>query len=159
MPQISTDAAWLLAEAPDDLLAVNVRFGETAELLGIKLDGEALHSDGKLGVRLYWRLQQESDRNGTVFVHLLDGSGQIAAQHDAPPVQGAYPFAIWQRGAVLEDEHILDMDLDNLAPGPYQLAIGVYDPDTLQRWTTENPDGTLSGTGTADIQLPAGVLP
>ncbi len=159
MPQISTDAAWLLAETPDDLLPVNVRFGETAELRGITLEDKALLSDGKLSVRLYWRPLQESDRSGTVFVHLLDGSGQIAAQHDAPPVQGAYPFAIWQPGAVIEDEHILDVDLDNLTPGPYSLAIGVYDPDTLQRWTAENPDGSISESGTVVIQLPAGVLP
>ena len=159
MPQISTAASWVLAESPDDLLPINVRFAESVNLLGVTLDDAALQSQGKANVQLYWRPLQEIDRYGKVFVHLIDGAGQIVAQDDAPPLQGAYPFTIWQPGTIILDEHTLQVDPDLLTTGPYHLAIGVYDPDTLERWMAQNADGTVSDSGTAVLPLPEGVLP
>ncbi|MFN2204288.1 MAG: hypothetical protein ACK2UT_00110 [Candidatus Promineifilaceae bacterium] len=159
MPQISTDASWVRAEPPDDLLPINVRFAESVELLGVTLDDETLHTEAQLKVRLYWRPLQEIDRYGKIFVHLIDGAGQIVAQDDSPPLQGAYPFTIWQPGSVILDEHMLQVDPDLLTAGPYHLAIGVYDPDTLERWPAQNPDGTLSESGMAVLPLPEEVLP
>jgi hypothetical protein len=154
MPQIITDASWVLAEPPDDYLPVGILYGDTAELLGVTIDDTTLQTDGNLSVRLLWRPLQENDRHGKVFVHLLDIANQLVAQHDGAPVQGTYPFAIWQPGTIVQDEHILHVDPDALSSGPFSLAVGVYDPDTLQRWTAENLDGTLAESGAAVLELP-----
>lgn len=159
MPQIVTDASWILPEPPDEILPVQVRFDETAELLGATVDATSLRSDGQLEVGLIWRPLQENDRYGKVFVHLLDGSGRLVSQHDAPPLQGAYPFAIWQPGTIVQDVHLLPVDADALTSGPFRLEIGVYDPDTLQRWSAKEANGSLIEQGNAVLELPSEVLP
>jgi hypothetical protein len=159
MPQIITDASWILTDLPVEYQPARVRFGETAELLGIRLDDSTLDTEGQLSVQLLWRSLQGSDTYGKVFVHLIDDKNQLVAQHDAPPVQGAYPFAIWQPGTMVLDEHVLHVDPDTLTSGPYRLEIGIYDPDTLQRWTAENADGSSSESNTAVLELPPEVLP
>ena len=159
MPQIITDAPWILSGPPEEYLPLNVRFGETAELLGITLNNSLLQSEGQLTVQLLWEPLQKSDRYGKVFVHLLDENNQLIAQHDAPPVNGAYPFTLWQPGIIIQDEHLLKLDPDSLTSGPYRLEIGVYDPDTLERWPVVGGDGVTIESDAVILELPSEVLP
>ena len=160
MPQVITDASWVLPDTPADLeyLPIGVRFEDTAELLGVVLHSDAQQAANRLAVQLLWRPLQATERYGKVFVHLIDGSGQLVAQHDGAPVNNAYPTAVWQPGTIVRDEHILQLDGD-LAAGPYRLEIGIYDPDSLQRWTAESADGSAIEQGRAALALPTEVLP
>lgn len=157
MPQVITDASWIQPDTPADLeyLPIGVRFEDTAELLGVVLDNEAAD---KLAVQLLWRPLQATEQYGKVFVHLIDGNERLVAQHDGAPVNGAYPTAVWQPGTIIQDEHILQLDGD-LAAGPYRLEIGIYDPDSLQRWTAESADGSAIEQGRAALSLPPEVFP
>jgi len=159
MPQIESDASWVLPAIPDNYLPVHVRFGDSAELVGIMIDNSRLESEGQLGVQLLWQSLQTIDHYGKVFVHLLDENNQLISQHDAPPVQGAYPFTDWQPDTIIQDDHLLQVDTGALAAGPYRLEIGVYDPDTLERWTAENADGSGIESGAAVVTLPSMVAP
>ena len=160
MPQIITEASWLLPDPPANLeyLPVGVRYEDTAELLGVGLEGKALQSGDELAVKLLWRPLRATDSYGKVFVHLIDGNDQLVAQHDGQPVSGAYPIAIWQPGTVVMDEHILQLDQD-LTSGPYRLEVGIYDPDSLIRWTAESANGLAVEDGRVVLELPAEVLP
>jgi hypothetical protein len=159
MPQILSDAPWLLTDLPEQYLPLGTRFGDTAELLGLTLDDSLLQSDGQLTVQLLWRPLQANDRHGKIFVHLIDRNNQLLAQHDASPVYGAYPFSIWQPGKIVQDTHLLQVDPKILSSGPYHLEIGIYDPDSLQRWTAENADGPVGEANVAILALPSEVLP
>jgi hypothetical protein len=159
MPQIISDTSWVLSKPPDEYLPLNVRFGETAELLGLTLDDKLLRSNGQLLVQLLWQPLHNGDRFGKVFVHLLDANDQLVAQHDAPPVSGTYPFSIWQPNTVILDEHMLQIDPELLTSGSYRLEIGVYDPNTLERWLAVNADGTVVESGAAVMELPSEVFP
>ena len=158
MPQIESDASWVLPALPANYLPVHVRFDDSAELVGIVIDDLLLESEGQLGVQLLWQSVQTIDRYGKVFVHLLDENNQLLAQHDAPPVQGAYPFTDWLPDTIIRDDHMLQVDAEALA-APYRLEIGVYDPDTLERWTAENADGSGIESSAAVVRLPSLVLP
>lgn len=160
MPQIISDASWILTDPPDDseYLSVGVRYADTAELLGVIVDDHALQSGHELTVQLLWYPLLTGDRYGKVFVHLIDGNGQLVAQHDSSPVNGAYPFAVWQPGMIVKDEHVLPLDGD-LTSGPYRLEIGVYDPDSLERWTAVNVHGAVIEQGRAVLELSPEVLP
>lgn len=160
MPQIISDASWILTDPPEDseYLSVGVRYADTAELLGVVVDDDALQSGHELTVQLLWRPLLAGDRYGKVFVHLIDGNGQLVAQHDGSPVNGAYPFVVWQPGMIVKDEHVLPLDED-LTTGPYRLEIGVYDPDSLERWTAENVHGSAIEQGRAVLELSPEVLP
>lgn len=73
-------------------------------------------------VRLYWQaLEQRPLIDATIFVHLLDENGEIVAQNDARPWGGQYPTFIWDDGEIVETVHPL-----NLAPGGYDLRVGMY---------------------------------
>jgi len=61
---------------------------------------------------LYWQCAALSDADYTVFVHLLDASGNIVAQLDAPPRNGKYPTSIWDVGEIVKDEYDLPIPTD-----------------------------------------------
>jgi hypothetical protein len=73
-------------------------------------------------------------------VHLLDVEGNLIAQDDGQPVNEAYPLPLWQTGTIIVDAHTLQLPPD-VVEGEYSLAIGLYDPESLQRWAVEGPAG------------------
>jgi hypothetical protein len=88
--------------------------------------------EGVLAVTLHWRSLQPSKADYTVFVHLLDSSGDVIAQHDGQPRGGAYPTSVWDAGEVLTDEHPLRLPAD-LPSGEYRLRVGLYLLETGER--------------------------
>jgi len=103
-------------------------------LLGYETDGE-FAPGGAVDVTLYWEAQ--GDMGGAteayfVFVHLLDAGGQLAAQHDGPPVGGRYPLAAWIPGEPVPDLHTLFLN-PALPAGTYTLQAGVYTWPTFER--------------------------
>ncbi|MCA9933843.1 MAG: glycosyltransferase family 39 protein [Anaerolineales bacterium] len=64
-----------------------------------------------------------------IFIHLTDAAGSIVAQWDG---LGA-PWQGWRAEDHLWQTHTLALPAD-MAPGSYQLWIGLYDPDTGTRW-------------------------
>jgi hypothetical protein len=83
------------------------------------------------GVALRWQALRKPTRDYTVFVHVLDGQGQLVAQQDSPPHGGSYPTSLWDAGEVVEDVHDL-----SLAAGR-QLEIGLYTFPDLRRLPVE----------------------
>ncbi len=124
-PQLETRALWLLPdqEAIDGMVAANYVFGDTIELLGYTLTEDALV--------LYWRIAEPTVQNPTVFVHFLDGDGDLVAQDDAPPLRGAYPVSVWQPQTIIADTRPLP---PKLSPGTYDIAVGLYDSADFVRW-------------------------
>jgi hypothetical protein len=110
---------------PTDRLAAPVDFGGYFDLVGIT----SVTTTKGLQVTLWWQAKAAAPRDYTVFIHLLDQSGQVIAQADSPPVQGLSPTAAWHRGDVIQDTHILPA---TTAPAR-TLLIGVYDPATMER--------------------------
>jgi hypothetical protein len=90
---------------------------------------------------LYWRLLAPTGAYGSVFVHLLDPAGQILAQHDGQPVLNSYPIPAWQPGMIIADERSLTVPAGASLEGA-SLAIGLYDPATLERWPAVSADGS-----------------
>jgi hypothetical protein len=90
---------------------------------------------------LYWQAQRIPDADYTVFVHLLDPSGNLITQFDGPPAGGAYPTSLWDPGEIIVDERLIS----NLTPGHYTLQIGLYQPDRGERLSVGgSPDGTIT---------------
>ena len=99
--------------------------GGKIELLGYDLiAGE----NGALEVKLYWRAREKIGEDYKVFVHILDEEGAIKQQRDTAPVEGMYPTSSWLAGGAIEDTYRF-----TLPPGRYRLAIGMYDPESLER--------------------------
>lgn len=143
MPQILNSSPWLLSDLPESvkLLPELYQFGESAALIGESLDRQNYRAGDTVLVDLFWRSLQRTDQYAKVFVHLLDPEGNLIAQQDGQPVQNAYPLPNWQPGAIIQDSHVLSLPA-NLLPGEYQLRVGLYDPETLQRWVVTAANGS-----------------
>jgi hypothetical protein len=119
-------------------------FGEAIELLDVDVSdqGEARPGDW-LRFTLTWRVQRPLGQELTVFTQLIGPDGQAWGQQDNPPRGGWYPTPLWQPGEVVRDDFAFT--LDPLAPaGSYQLIVGLYDSQTIQRLPVRSADGSLA---------------
>ncbi|MCX7681804.1 MAG: glycosyltransferase family 39 protein [Anaerolineae bacterium] len=72
-------------------------------------------------VVLCWKALASLPGDYTVFVHALDESGALISTGDGPPMQGAFPTSLWQRGDIVMDEHRLPVPAANI-----RIAVGLY---------------------------------
>ena len=107
---------------------VNALFGDAIALLGYDLQQDA----EAMTLTLHWRAERPLSKDYRIFVHLFDPTTEtIAAQYDAMPLHNTYPTRWWQPGEVVSDE--IRLSLDGVPAGRYSLAVGLYDPQTLER--------------------------
>lgn len=84
-------------------------------------------------ISLIWRSAVDSIPSSyTVFLHLVDEQEQILAQGDGLPMGGFRPTTSWRREEVIIDDHTIQVPAD-LAPGTYNLWVGLFDPATNER--------------------------
>ena len=89
----------------------------------------------KSPLTLLWHAEAEMPTSYRVFVHLVDGAGQILAQADGEPANWTRPTTGWVPGEYILDEHTLTLPAD--LPLDASLRIGLYDPATNQRLQTQ----------------------
>ncbi|MDP3046727.1 MAG: glycosyltransferase family 39 protein [Chloroflexota bacterium] len=114
---------------------LDVALGQDIVLKGFA----ARRSATTVTVTLYWLGLRPMETTYQVFVHLLDASGTIIAQHDGVPAGGGWPTTAWPPGSLVTDIHSLVLRADS-APGPYRLAVGVYEPVSGQRLPVAGTD-------------------
>ena len=119
-------------------------FTDQIDLLGYNLSDRQLASGESLDLTLFWSPRGRPAHDYTVFVHLLDSSGQLRGQADSPPMAGKYPTSVWDAGEVIADLHTLSLAPD-LPAGEYRIAVGLYDPETGQRVKRVDGNGNMAG--------------
>ena len=116
-------------ETPSPSRAVEAHFGQDIVLKGT--DTSSLPADS-LSVVLYWSAPRALTEDYTVFVQLLSPSGELAAQSDSQPANGALPTSSWLPGEIIRDEHRLRLPASS-PPGTYRLIAGLYLLSTGER--------------------------
>lgn len=108
-------------------------FSDLFELLGYEVTtGGETGAGGSVELKLWWRSLRETDTSYTVFTHLLGPGEVVWGQQDSLPVGGSRPTPGWVTNEVIED--IYSLTLRETAPsGKYQLEIGWYDAQTMER--------------------------
>ncbi len=91
---------------------------------------------GQLHLTVLWRVASPVEADVTVFAHLLDGSGSLAAQADGYPLLGMLPFWLWQPGETMRDCR----GFGPLTPGEYTIVLGLWEPVTGERWAVQGSD-------------------
>lgn len=130
-----------------------VSFNSELELLGFDLNayeasGTSAQSEMRRGqdlrVALYWRALPALARNVSTFVHLteVNNNGTVVAQQDSLH-PGHVPTSRWGLDTYVQDLHAFRIP-DNLAPGVYDVQVGVYDSKTGERLKTANGNDSLS---------------
>ena len=116
-----------LFEAPPLALPLEAQFGDAVALLGADGSSDLAAKAGQpLTFTLAWQALSTPQANLVRFVHMLGPDGQLVAQQDTVPCQGACPASSWLPGEILLDPVALALPTD-LPAGSYTLAVGWYD--------------------------------
>ena len=105
-------------------IALKAQLGSWFQLRGADLSTAELAPGDTVALTLYWQVETQPDRAYTVFVHLLDSTGETVTQVDRWPANS--PSDTWAAGQVMVDEYALVLPAD-VHPGSYRLRIGLYD--------------------------------
>ncbi len=126
-------ATYGVAPLPEEPTVVpDARFGEAIRLNGHALAGESFAPGDILPLTLFWQAQAPISERYKVTVQLLDGAGQLVAQHDTEPGDGIRPTTTWQPDRELIDRYGIALSPD-LPPGRYTLIVGLYHVATGER--------------------------
>jgi hypothetical protein len=80
----------------------------------------------------------------TVFIHLLDGEGNIFGQRDSVPGDGALPTTSWEEEEIIADGY--EIEVATHAPlGRYSVGLGMYDASTGVRLPVLDAEGQPVG--------------
>ena len=126
------------------------KFGDQFELLAIESPVSNIAPGSVVPLMLRWRAAAPSAIPYTSFVHLVGDGKPFIAGVDGEPCAGWYPTNRWHPGEVVEYQLALSLPPD-LAPGVYELAVGMYDWKTGERLPVSQanqrePDRAIAGT-------------
>jgi hypothetical protein len=94
-------------------------------------------TDGNL--TLVWEALAQPAADYTVFVHVVDRSGNLATTVDGPPVNGRYPTSVWEPEEVIHDVRALPVF--DLGPATYDLLVGLYREGSGERVIARSASG------------------
>lgn len=109
--------------------------GDKVALLDYKIEGPLRHG-ATIRLTLYWQALRETEKDYTVFVHVVDEEGTVWGQWDSQPVSGERPTSGWERGEVIEDAYKISIDVAGPKEG-YKIKVGMYLVETGERLPTE----------------------
>ena len=110
---------------------VDVNFDDKLALVGFEMPG-GISAGTNLPVTLYWQGRGDMREVYAVFVHVTDSAGNVVAQHDGIPANGAEPTTGWAVGEYITDPVEISLPAE-LPPGEYSVRVGVYLPATGAR--------------------------
>ena len=111
-------------------------------LLGYDLTPDKLHPGEEVRLVLYWEAIERPKEHYTVFTHLLDSEELLWGQTDHSPLSGEYPTGDWKPGEIVRDQYDIEVSPE-AHPGPYQIELGMYLMETLERLPITRADGEL----------------
>jgi len=135
--------AWLYPELFPGVLpehALEVRLGDERRFLGYDLRATEAAPGDRVPVVLYWQSTEVVADDLSVFLHLLNGSGELVWQDDGAAAHGARPTWSWEAGEVIVDPHTLAL-APGLPEGNYLLVAGLYNWQNGERLPVFTPAG------------------
>ena len=110
-------------------------FGDQLALKGVRLPD--VSSPGSIGTfEFEWQAVRDLPTDYTLFIHIMDADNQLQAAYDAP-VGGTLLSSNWQPGYSVYESIPITLPT---TPGTYQVYLGLYHPDTLERLSVDAPD-------------------
>jgi hypothetical protein len=130
--QVIPGTTVLLRVSSGRSLTINAMLGDVARLLTAEADRGTLRPGETLRITFRWQALRPVQNRYSVFVHLVNASGQIVTQDDSEPARGSRPTTNWTAGEVISDAHALTVPAD-AAPGEYRVLVGLYLPAANER--------------------------
>jgi len=143
-------------------IPASLTFGERMRFVGYDVSASSFQPGGQMHIRYYWQALAAMKTNYTIFVHITRqgesaaslavnrllrriGIGQARMfQQDHAPFHGGYPTRQWLKGEWLREDYTVTIP-PSLAPGQYDIWLGLYNPATGQRLTSESGEKVKIG--------------
>jgi len=127
-------------------------------LLGYDLSTEAVEPGGQVEVTLYWEALSPTERDYTVFVHLLGEGELLVAQRDTLPGLGLLSTTWLEPGYCWADRYVVPVPETAYAPDLAQIEVGLYDATTGARLPTSS-GGDNVRFGRIELRARPGEIP
>ena len=116
----------------------SVNFSNQVELIGLDwVTGQPTEAN-QAHLSLYWKkLSQPFLQNYKIFVQLRNSAGQIVSSADHEVFDGLIQTSVWRPDTITKGTTRIMLPAD-IPPGSYDLFVGLYDPNTLERLTVLN---------------------
>jgi len=105
-----------------------VSFSEQIALLGYESWLSSGSAGGELSVLTYWKVLERPEHSLRVFIHVVNEKNDIITQEDRLDV----PTAGWYEGDIIAQLHTMPIPSGGDL-GAYQVELGLYDPQTMER--------------------------
>ena len=157
LAEVYVDSPDRLFSLPDNIaLPLSFNFEPGIELRGADRNITSSTSGEGLPLTLYWQVENKTDQPVTAFVHLVNQDGDIVAQIDRWP--GGLPSNIWASGQVIVDKYELPIP-QNVQPGEYQIAVGLYYASNGYRLPLTDQDGNRLPDDRVILPIPVEIRP
>ena len=144
--QVVTYGATMARPAVAPAVEVGALLGDQVVLVGFDLQGSNWQPGDIVPLTLFWRGTETLGMDYDVFVHLVNGDGELGAQSDSAPVGGSRPTSSWPAGEVIVDRRGMLLP-DSLPAGEYELRVGMYSAAAGERLPVRDAGGQLLGDG------------
>jgi 4-amino-4-deoxy-L-arabinose transferase-like glycosyltransferase len=121
------------------------RVGETATLLGYRLEPEMVQPGHEAVVTLFWLPEEAPGRNYTEFVHIIGEGGALIGARDTYPGLGNNPTLYWEPGSVIVDRIPVPVAADADGPVLAEIEVGLYVLESSERLPVTDAAGNLIG--------------
>jgi len=138
-------AVRLLPYAAESDLPRTPRFdlGGQAALMGYDFPQNDVRPGDTLPITLFWQAQARMAEDYQVFVHLMGPDGRPVALGDKSPLDGDWPTSAWEPGQTFRDDYQIQVP-EGLAPGAYELRVGLYRLADFARLPVQGPEGRVA---------------
>ncbi|MDP2661165.1 MAG: glycosyltransferase family 39 protein [Dehalococcoidia bacterium] len=127
---------------------VDVRYGDSIELLGYRMDRREVGPGQPLEITLYWQALVKPTRDYTVFIHAFDAWGNALGGFDGL-LGKEYPTAAWLAGSALEETYLIDLAEPQDRPSAVRIEVGLYPLSSSTRLPAYDAQGRSVVTAVA----------
>ncbi len=127
---------------------VEVKYGETVQLIGYQMDRGVFDPGQSLDITLFWLALAPSPRDYTVFVHAFDAWGNALGGVDHV-LEKRYPTSAWMAGDVLKETYAMSLTEPRERPSFIRIEVGLYIQQSLETLPAHDARGRPVGTSVA----------
>jgi 4-amino-4-deoxy-L-arabinose transferase-like glycosyltransferase len=113
--------------ASPTLAPIGAEYEDAIELIRGAIIDPVVEPGDAVRLALTWRSAVAVQDSFVVFIHVVDSSGALWAQHDSEPGDGLRPMPSWEPGESVDDRFAIQLPPD-IPPGEYEVRIGLYHP-------------------------------
>jgi len=123
-----------------DMQPIDARYEGVIALESGDILDEQITAGSPVRMAFQWRSDEPVQDSFFVFTHIVDGDGNLIAQHDGVPGHDLLPMTAWEPGESITDRYAVYLPGD-VPRGTYSVRVGVYNPASgLRLRVTEGSD-------------------